>query len=508
VSVTPIRPARRLTKRQQVHADALAGMGRADRLRYACEQLAAAGEPVGTRAAREWVAAHNGAENPKDGSARGYASKIVNAWLAAHGEPQTGGIPIVSTVAPADPEPDTTTLTAPAAPTTEPESLAPSFVSPPPAVIDIRDGVHPEPEPEHTPEHIRVQARVHTPGHSGVQATVQAGVEPELERPSPYTGVQSARAGAATDTATGADVHAADPAPVHSPAHVGVHTVPLFVQVTKAVAPVQAAPEPEPEREAPAALKRLARWLRWPSVAVLLVVSIASFVLSYESLQSKAADYFGGGRGGDSLISYGFPLAVDLFILGASLAYLAGAVLGRALPGWRITAHLAIAGTVALNATAGNGDPVATFFHVIGPLGFAAIIELSGAELLLWNKITTAPVRRDGIPLTLWISSPVEQVRTWLYMRRRGITSAIEARAAMGTEIGALMLLKLALSGADGRAARRVLRVQLRRGATTPEIVMAGAMAEMNAPTGDARRVLREIVADSIKAQEVHARTH
>ena len=100
-------------------------------------------------------------------------------------------------------------------------------------------------------------------------------------------------------------------------------------------------------RADPTAMRR-ARVLQSASILILCPVAGIGALLSFRSLHEAAAPVFGS-------FAAGFPLLVDMLILGSTLAYLAGASLGRALPGWRWTAHGGVAGTLLLNALAASG---------------------------------------------------------------------------------------------------------------------------------------------------------
>src|SRR4051812_14134639 len=88
--------------------------------------------------------------------------------------------------------------------------------------------------------------------------------------------------------------------------------------------------------------RRLGLWAR----VVLVPVAAIGAVLSFRSLYQAAVPTFG------DYLAAGFPLLVDLLILGASLQYVAGAKIGRPMAGWRLTAPAGVAGTLGLNAPA------------------------------------------------------------------------------------------------------------------------------------------------------------
>jgi hypothetical protein len=66
-----------------------------------------------------------------------------------------------------------------------------------------------------------------------------------------------------------------------------------------------------------------ARRLRFWARIVLVPVALIGAILSFQSLYQAAVPTFG------QWLAAGFPLLVDLLILGASLQYVAGAKIGR-----------------------------------------------------------------------------------------------------------------------------------------------------------------------------------
>lgn len=212
----------------------------------------------------------------------------------------------------------------------------------------------------------------------------------------------------------------------------------------------------------PSSSARSVAVLRWSSGIVLAVVAAAGAVLSFSSLYAAAVPTFG------PVLAIGFPLLVDALCLGASLAYAAGAKIGRPRVGWRMTAHGAAAGTVVLNALA-SPDLAHVPWHVTAPLTWSVLVELVGRELLgTWRATHTVP--KDRIPGRLWLTAPVESVRTWLLMARTGASSHAAARLEVGVQAAAAESLRLALPKA--RRARRILRRQMRAGSLDPVAVL------------------------------------
>jgi hypothetical protein len=225
-------------------------------------------------------------------------------------------------------------------------------------------------------------------------------------------------------------------------------------------------------------------WLS--AVVVLSVVAAAGAVLSWASLYAYAAQVFGPE------LAALFPLLVDALVLGASLAYVAGAKAGRPRQGWRLLAHAGVAGTVILNALAA-GSLASVPLHVTAPLVWSALVELSGAELLgEWRRTHVEPV--DRVPLALWWSAPIESGRTLLLMRRTGERSAARARVLVGVHAAARHALARALPDSS-RAERRIVRRQLRAGSVLPgELLGAIGWAGDDAAEVPAPVALREVL--------------
>ena len=198
---------------------------------------------------------------------------------------------------------------------------------------------------------------------------------------------------------------------------------------------------------------------------ILAAVAAIGAALSYASLYGGALPTFG------PYLAVGFPLLVDALVLGASLQYVAGARVGRARAGWRLTAHAAIAGTLTLNALA-SPDVAGIPWHVTAPAVWAVLVELYARQALGdWRAEHVAP--RDRIPARLWLTAPVESIRTWLRMARTAAPSHAVARLDVGRHAAAVEALRLAIGGRAGRRVRRVLRRQLRAGSLPPGDVLA-----------------------------------
>jgi hypothetical protein len=225
------------------------------------------------------------------------------------------------------------------------------------------------------------------------------------------------------------------------------------------------------------------RWL--PAIFVLSVPAAAGAVLSYASLYEYARPTFG------PVLAAGFPLLVDALVLGASLAYVTGARVGRGRAGWRMIAHLGVAGTILLNALAAERlEDVA--LHVTAPIVWSLLVEMTAREVVGEYRATHERPT-DRIPLSLWLTAPVESARTFLLMRRLDERSAVRARVLVGAHAAAREALVLTLPGWFARRARRVLRRQLRSGTLRPSVLMTAI------GWGEASRVVQVSTADALR---------
>lgn len=209
---------------------------------------------------------------------------------------------------------------------------------------------------------------------------------------------------------------------------------------------------------------RAARLLRAWAIVVLVPVALVGAALSFDGLHSRAREVF------TDPLAYAFPLLVDALILGCTLAYLAGAKVGRPRGGWRLAAHAGIAGTVGLNATAAHSWAEVPW-HVTAPIVWSVLVELTGKELLGEWRARHRPAQAS-IPVRLWLTAPAESARTWLRIARRLDGEQTEARLDVGVHAAAMHALELAVPGWRNRKVRRILRRQLRAGSLAPAAIL------------------------------------
>jgi hypothetical protein len=235
-----------------------------------------------------------------------------------------------------------------------------------------------------------------------------------------------------------------------------------------------------------------ARRYRRLALPLLVVVAVAGAVLSWDSLYRLALPVFG------PILAAGFPLLTDVLILGALLMYIAGASVGRPHGGWRLVAHVAVAGTVALNAmSAGSWAEVPV--HVVAPAVWSVLVELSAREVL-GDYRARAP-RSEGIPLSLWMTAPVESLRTWLWDARLSAHAA--ARLDTGRHVAMVEAARL-LTGKrmSRRRLRRLVRAQAKTGALEPSALldMIGGR-QLPVPGPDGRYASKDIPVVLLAAQ-------
>lgn len=208
------------------------------------------------------------------------------------------------------------------------------------------------------------------------------------------------------------------------------------------------------------------RHLRFWARLVLAPVAIIGAVLSFHSLHDAALPTFGPGY------AAGFPLLVDLLILGASLQYVAGTKVRRSVRGWRLTAHAGVIATLGLNALAAEHVSQVPW-HVTAPAVWAVLVELTAQQARGDTKTTDTPHHNgNAISWILWLTAPLESTRTRLLMMRTGITDAHTARIAVGVHAAAREVLRLALPHRNGHRVRKIISRQLRAGSLPPAAIL------------------------------------
>jgi hypothetical protein len=190
---------------------------------------------------------------------------------------------------------------------------------------------------------------------------------------------------------------------------------------------------------------------------VLCPVAAIGALLSFQSLHEAATPVFGP-------LAVGFPLLVDMLILGSTLAFLRGAIGGRPLPGWRWTAHGGVSGTLLLNALAAE-TPTAIAWHITPALVWSVLVEMTARQVL---DHPSPHHDSQQIPRRIWLTNPRHAAAIWLHMARTGHHDHRQARTDLAIRAAARLALTTALPRRRQRRARRLILRQLRDGVLDP----------------------------------------
>jgi len=199
------------------------------------------------------------------------------------------------------------------------------------------------------------------------------------------------------------------------------------------------------------------------SVGSLSTVAAASMALSYDSVRLSTRPYFGHWA------SFAVPLVADLLALGASAQYVS-TIRERGSGGrwWQLTAHAAIGVSIFLNITGTHG--IGRAYHAVPPIALAVLLELVARSFAkTWKAENADP---SAIPMKLWITAPIEQIKTVLRAARTG-ASIEDARRDAGAHEAAHLSIDLASGRKVSR--RRLLRSahrQLSMGTVLPAEVL------------------------------------
>lgn len=234
----------------------------------------------------------------------------------------------------------------------------------------------------------------------------------------------------------------------------------IFPQLRRSRPPAPAK-APDPQKEPSEFSLTRGEWL-----AVLIggvPVALAGVVLSAGGMYGRASQAYDTPELG-ALV----PFAVDGLILFGILGWIAALRAGRRGAGFRLLAHLGVALTIYLNASAA-ASPADIPWHIGGPIAWSLISEVVAHHIAARRRDALGQ-EADSIPLRLWLSSFREQWRTVLRMARTGERSARKARAeadAGQAAIRALRLVKI------DRKIRRELRSRVLAGSLTALEVFA-----------------------------------
>lgn len=232
---------------------------------------------------------------------------------------------------------------------------------------------------------------------------------------------------------------------------------------------------------------RVSRWITVPAVTILSAVGIVGAVLSFETLRNAAVNAFG------ERLSYGFPILVDLFILGCLFAYIHTVRAERPMNEWRVAAHVGVFATVALNLYASKSvSDIA--WHAVPPLVWSALCEYTSRYVLGQYKIVAERTEMN-ITLRQWLTSPVTCVRAYILKARFGSETFWRM---IGQHEAARVMINLHV---PDHHARRVLLRQLRMGSLAPGAAVRACLppsGHQGAPDG--REALRAAFSDLVPA--------
>lgn len=236
------------------------------------------------------------------------------------------------------------------------------------------------------------------------------------------------------------------------------------------------------------------RRMRAGSFLLLWVVAMTGIALSWAVLQSTSAVML--GKEGEPLtgfISYLFPITVDTLIVGSSGAFIVGSSVGKPLAGWRLIAHVASGTSLFLNATAA-ATLAAVPWHMAPPLATILIVEISAKQLLGEHKALT---RTQSISMALWLTAPVESLRTKLReLRQAGYSTS---RRSVGQNEAAMTALEIALPGRRAKKTRKIIARQLRSGSATPaDVLVIADQVFHSAGKADPAEVLMRVAASAV----------
>jgi hypothetical protein len=221
---------------------------------------------------------------------------------------------------------------------------------------------------------------------------------------------------------------------------------------------------------------------RVPTLALAVLAAIAAW-LSYASVRTAAVPVF--GLGGGSV----FPLLLDTGVFTSSEYYLRSVRANRPMTGFRTLTRALIAATIAVNVSTAT-TARAALLHAVPPALFAALVELR-ARQILGDKRHQAGGQIDRIPARLWLTSPIESFKLSLWVAKA--TSHGTQRAERERHLVAVRALKLALPGwwSDARAARTLVRRQLRAGTLEPAALITATGLNQSVEGTGAAAVLR-----------------
>jgi hypothetical protein len=164
------------------------------------------------------------------------------------------------------------------------------------------------------------------------------------------------------------------------------------------------------QRRRVAALSRVQTVLASVIVFGAVVIAGIGFAGSYKAVQQLAADK------GFGSFSHVYPIGVDAGIVVLLSIDLLLSWIRMPFPLLRQTAWLLTGSTVAFNAAAAYGDPVAVGMHAVIPVLFVTTVEAARHAVAEFAEIGSGR-HMDSIRLSRWVLDPVSTFLMWRRMK-------------------------------------------------------------------------------------------
>ncbi|MFJ9379370.1 DUF2637 domain-containing protein [Streptomyces sp. NPDC101455] len=164
------------------------------------------------------------------------------------------------------------------------------------------------------------------------------------------------------------------------------------------------------QRRRVAALSRVQTILATVIVFGAVVIAGIGFAGSYKAVQQLAADK------GFGSFSHVYPIGVDAGIVVLLSIDLLLSWIRMPFPLLRQTAWLLTGSTVAFNAAAAYGDPLAVSMHAVIPVLFVTTVEAARHAVAEFAEIGSGR-HMDSIRLSRWVLDPVSTFLMWRRMK-------------------------------------------------------------------------------------------
>ncbi|WP_084464556.1 DUF2637 domain-containing protein [Microtetraspora fusca] len=141
---------------------------------------------------------------------------------------------------------------------------------------------------------------------------------------------------------------------------------------------------------------------------LVLALAILGGIGSFTTLRNLAEPWFGGH-------AWIIPIGIDVGILALLAWDLLMEFADLSWPVLRWVAWGFIAATVVLNIAAADGDLVASLMHAAMPILFVTVVEGVRHLIRRWIGLTS-DTRRERVPVSRWLLSPVSSCVMWRRM--------------------------------------------------------------------------------------------